>query len=212
MAGSVEDGIRCAENRLARRVHPYLRRPDAGCGEILMTVTDMTSRCENWAECYRMRTRNSRSMSFEGRSRSTRGNEVEWSTRCPISGRWLGFGSTINYVVRDWMDAEEINGAWQAIPDGFHQFLLAAHYVRKWSPDKCIREARDFDGRDHTRRPVSDLEYAANLGMAHCLLSEQLSLPAVFRLARLADRVRTALDLDVWLAADVVLAADPVQR
>jgi hypothetical protein len=162
--------------------------------------TLLPDRCENWAECYRIRMRYNQAASLEG------------SWRPPQGEHWL-FGSappTARPAVNV-LDGQEVNAAWQAIPDGFHQFLLAAHYVRKWSPDKCIREAREFDARGHVRKPVSDAEYAANLGMAHCLLSEQLSLPAVFRRARLADRVRKALDLDVWLAADVVSSADPIQ-
>jgi hypothetical protein len=170
-----------------------------------MTLDD---RCENWAECYRDRMRRGRAMSFEGRSQSTRGNEVEWSTKCQISGKWLGFGSTNKTIARDWTDAEEINGAWQSIPDGYHQFLLAAWHVRKWSPGKCVREAREFDGRDHDRGGLSDSEFTANIGMAHALLAEQLQLPAVFRRVRLAGRVRIALDLDVWLAADATTSAD----
>jgi len=158
----------------------------------------ISERCENWAEVYRSRIRYNQATSIEG----------NW--RPPQGEHWL-FGSAPpqSRPAVDALDAIEVNAAWQAVPDGFHQFLLGAHYVKRWSPDKSIREAREFAGFDHRRVNVMDMEYQANLGMAHALLSEQLSMPAVLRRVRLADRVHRALDLDVWLAGDRT-AADPV--
>lgn len=159
-----------------------------------MTIID---RCENWAACYRIRMRWSQATSFEGNYRSEQREHWEYGSAPPTSRPML-----------DVVDAQEVNSAWQAIPDGFHQFLLGAHYVRRWSPEKGVREAREFAGHKHARVQVTDMEYGANLAMAHALLTEQLSLPAVFRRTRLVERVRIALNLEVWLARDNI-AADP---
>lgn len=161
------------------------------------SAISIVNRCENWADAYRMRMRYAQANSFEGRYRSGQGQHWFYGSAPPQTP-----------LAVDVRDAAEVNGAWQAIPDGYHQFLLGAHYVRKWSPDKCVREAREFAGYQHIREPVSDAQFAANIGMAHNLLLVQLSLPAVFRRERLEERVRLALDLDVWLAGDMT-TGDP---
>ena len=156
-------------------------------------MTSLSDRCENWADCYRMRMRYNRATSFEGSYRSPQGEHWLFGAAPPTTSRFV-----------DAFDAVEINSAWQSIGDAFHQFLLAAHYVRRWSPGKCVREAREFGGRVTARLTVSEAEFEANLGMAHALLAEQLLLPAVCRRERLTERIRVALDLDHWLAADAI--------
>lgn len=153
--------------------------------------TNLGDRCENWAECYRMRMQRHSALSFEGHYRS------------PQAEHWaMGAAPPRDRPAMDVLDAQEINGAWQAIPDGYHQVILGAHYVRRWSPDKALRTAREFAGYEPRRVRVTDAEFTAALGMAHALLTAQLALPAVFRRVRLAERVRRTLDLEAWQAQD----------
>lgn len=163
---------------------------------LLVRIED---RCENWANCYRMRNRYRNTRSLEGHYRTPRGEH------------WLTGSAPRSAIPADAHDAIEINSAWQAIPDAFHQFLLGAHYIKLWSPDRCVREARQFADRPHARTEIQDREYDAYIGMAHTLLLAQLEVPAVFRRVRLVERVRIALDLDVWLARDSVTAGDELR-
>lgn len=150
-----------------------------------MTLTD---RCENWSEVYRDRMRAQQAKSFEGRYRSGQ------------SEHWLyGQAPPTTPPDRDYNDAQTINDAWKSIPDAFHQAILGGWYVRRWSPRKIVTVAREVSGEAHQRREV---DFDPYLAMGHALLQEQLDLPAVFRRERLADRVRKALDLEVWRRAD----------
>jgi hypothetical protein len=144
------------------------------------------ARCENWAECYRDRHRRQQVASLEGAYRS------------PQREHWLhGLAPPVERPDLDWRDAELINGAWQAIPTAYHQIILGAWYVRRWSPAKCERVAC-ADMPERPRRGITDTEWQVVLDSAHAHLLEQLDLPAVTRRERLAERVRGVLDLIEW--------------
>jgi hypothetical protein len=155
----------------------------------VLTIVD---RCENWAECYRLRG-----------CRQSRVGSIEGGYRSPQSEHWHhGAAPPVARPDLDWRDAEVVNGAWQAIPDGYHQIIIGAWHVRAWSPGKCERIARLRGRGDNARLPPpSDAAWQRTLQVAHGLLLEQLEIPAVVRRARLSERVREALGLEVWQRA-----------
>ena len=157
----------------------YAERPTPR--RFALTLDD---RLENWARCYRVRKRFSQAESFEGNYRSRQSEHWEYGKAPPVTPPDL-----------DVVDGEIIDLAWQSMPDAFHQCLLGAWYVRRWSPRKCLQTARDLVGYEH-RRTDDDIE--PYLAMARLLLAEQLDIPAVIRRTRLVRRTREALGLETW--------------
>ena len=150
-------------------------------------------RLENWGACYRVRKKlpgASKIGSLEGNWRSPQ----EWEY-VPLVARP---GLDVN-------DAEVINNAWMALPDSFHQALLGAWYVQRWSAFESLKAARRAAGMRAWRRGV-DIDPC--LAMAHVLLRDQLGIPAVVRRARLVARTRQALNIPAWGIDNV--AADPL--
>jgi hypothetical protein len=143
----------------------------------------IVSRCENWGRSCRAGAElgSGTADSFEGRYTS------------PQRGHWEPPPLGALSAAFDRSDSLEVDAAWQSLGDVFHQVVLGAWYVRKWSPAKCDGVARKSADYPKRRVDLTDAEWLRILRVGHGLLWEQLGIPAVIRRDRLIARVRQAL-------------------
>lgn len=146
----------------------------------------LDERLENWGHAWRYRMARGQTASLEGAYRSPQ----HWDALMPPTNAAIIFNPR---------DAAEVENAWQAMGDAFHQALLLGHYVRRYAEGKVLVEAWKAAGEPRKRRMSG---FLAALGMAHALIAAQLDLPAVVRRDRLAARVRDTLGTRLTQAAE----------
>jgi hypothetical protein len=138
----------------------------------------IAERLDNWAAQYRLRRLRGQANSFEGNFRCNRFSAEP--------------GAPGTRTDPDIFDAQLIEDALSLVPL-YHHLLLRFHYIRKWSPGKCLTEAAE-----QSRAPRGEFGgYDASLHMAQTLLEAALRVPSVVRKVRVRQIVRDALDGEV---------------
>ena len=140
-------------------------------------------RCDNWGQCLRYYVPGWHSPALLGGDGGSA--ESKFSADDHSGYRQIEAHPSAHLDVND---AKIVESAVVTLPLYQHA-LLKAHYVRSYSPGKCLALAAEAAGvrRVKFRGFLSDLE------MAHALLIAALRLPAVVRKVRARELVRERL-------------------
>jgi hypothetical protein len=140
----------------------------------------LEQRLENWGDVLRWR-KHRQGLTMKTKWRGSRFGSEQGAPSAPPA--------------MDAADARVINHAWQAMGDVFHQTLLAAWYVNRWSDQHVLRVSWEAAGENARQKGRRSYDFEASLAMARALLVGELDRPAVTRRTRIALRICNALGI-----------------